>query len=75
MPERMQQRNMLIAFRCCLRAAVAVRDLEMKGCDCVLAEDAFERRATIHRFGCVISNIFNRSPSTRPNIGALGAEP
>jgi hypothetical protein len=60
----MRQGDMLIDVRCCLRAAVAIRDLEIEGCDFMLAEGAFECRAAIHRFGCVISHIFNRSPST-----------
>ena len=71
----MRQGNMLIDLRRCLRAAVAIRDLEIKGCDSMVAEGAFERRAAIHRFGCVISHIFNRSPSTCPGIGTIGAEP
>jgi hypothetical protein len=71
----MQQGNMLIDLRSCLRAAVAIRDLEIEGCDSMVAEGAFERRAAIHRFGCVISHIFNRSPSTCPGIGTIGAEP
>ena len=66
---------MLIDLRCRLRAAVAIRDLEIEGCDSVLTEGAFERRATIHRFGCVTSHIFDRSPSTCPGIGAIGAQP
>ena len=60
----MRQGNMLIDRRCRLRSAAAVRDLEIEGCDSMLAEGAFERRTAIHRFGCVISHIFNRSPST-----------
>jgi hypothetical protein len=57
----MRQGNMLIDRRRRLGAAVAVRDLEIEGCDSTLAEGAFECRAAIHRFGCVISHIFNRS--------------
>jgi hypothetical protein len=57
----MRQGNMLIHRRCRLRSAAAVRDLETEGCDSMLAEGALERRAAIHRFGCVISHIFNRS--------------
>jgi hypothetical protein len=60
----MRQGNMLIDCRRRLRSAAAVRDLEIEGCDSMLAEGALERRAAIHRFGCVISHIFNRSPST-----------
>ena len=54
---------MLIHRRCRLRSATAVRDREIEGCDSMLAEVAFERHAAIHRFGCVISHIFNGSPS------------
>jgi hypothetical protein len=65
----MRQGNMLIDLRCCLCAAVAIRDLEIKGCELMVAECAFERRAAVHRFGCVISHIFNRSPSICPGLG------
>ena len=44
---------MLIDLGGRLRPAVAVRDLEIEGCDSMLAEDAFECCAAIHRFGCV----------------------
>jgi hypothetical protein len=50
----MRQGHMLIHCRCRLRSAAAVRDLEIESCDSLLAEDALERRAAIHRFGCVI---------------------
>jgi len=53
---------MLIDLGGRLRPAVAVRDLEIEGCDSMLAEGAFERRTAIHRFSCVISHIFNGSP-------------
>jgi hypothetical protein len=33
----------------CLRAAVAVRDLEIEACNSMLAAGVFERRAAIHR--------------------------
>jgi hypothetical protein len=65
----MRYGHMPIDLRCCLRAAVAVRDLEIESCNSMLAEGAFEGRAAIHRFGCVISHIFNGSPSTCPDIG------
>ena len=52
----MRKGDMLIDVRCCLRAAVAVNDLEIEGCYSMLAEGAFERRAAIHWFGCVISH-------------------
>ena len=59
----MRQGNMLIHRRCRLRSAAAVRDLEIEGCDSMLAEGAFERRAAIHRFSRVISHVFNGSLS------------
>jgi len=49
---------MLIDHGCRLRAAVAIRDVEIEGADTMLAEGTFEGRAAIHRFGCVISHIF-----------------
>ena len=58
----MQQGHVLIDRRCRLRAAVAISAVEIEGGDAMLAEGAFECGAAIHRFGCVISHIFN--PST-----------
>jgi hypothetical protein len=57
----MQQSSMLIHRRCRLRPAVAIHAFEIEGGHPMLAEGALERRAAIHRFGCVISHIFNRS--------------
>jgi hypothetical protein len=54
----MQCGNMLIYHRCRLRAAVAVRAVEIEGGDAMLAEGAFEFGAAIHRLGCVMSHIF-----------------
>jgi hypothetical protein len=65
----MRQGNMLIDRRCRVRSVIAVRPLKIESCDFMLTEGAFERRAAIHRFGRVISHIFNRSPST---VRALG---
>ena len=66
----MRQGDMLIDRCCRLRTAVAIHDLEIEGCNPMLAEGAFERRAAIRRFGCVISHIFNRSPlTTSPAAG------
>jgi len=67
--------NMLIDYGCRLRAAIAIRAFEIEDCDSMLAEGAFERRAAIHRFGCVISHIFNRSPSNYLGLGAICAQP
>ena len=50
---------MLIYGRCRLRAAVAIGAVEIEGGDAMLAEDAFECGAAIHRFGCVISHTFS----------------
>jgi hypothetical protein len=44
----MREGDVPIDLRCCLRAAVAIRDLEIEGCNSMLAEGAFERRAAIH---------------------------
>ena len=49
---------MLINYCCRLRAAVAIRAVEIEAGDAMLAESAFECGAAIHRFGCVISHIF-----------------
>jgi hypothetical protein len=53
---------MLIDRRCRLRATVAISAVEIEGGDAMLAVSTFENGAAIHRFGCVISHIFN--PST-----------
>jgi hypothetical protein len=50
---------MLIDRRCRLCAAVAISAVEIEGGDAMLAVSAFECGAAIHRFGCVISHIFN----------------
>ena len=49
---------MLIYHGCGLRAAVAIRAVEVEGGDTKLAEGALECGPAIHRFGCVISHIF-----------------
>jgi hypothetical protein len=59
----MRRGNMPIDRRRRLRSAVAVRDLESQGGDAMLAERASEGCPAIHRFGRVISHIFNGSPS------------
>jgi hypothetical protein len=53
---------MLIDRPCRLRAAVAISAVEIEGGDAMLTVSTFECRAAIHRFGCVISHIFD--PST-----------
>ena len=55
---QMQQGSMLIDLGCGLRAAIAIRDVELEGGDAMLTEGAFECGAAIHRFGGVISHIF-----------------
>ena len=49
---------MLIDQRCRLRAAIAIRDVEVEGGDAMLAEGAFEGGAAVDRFGRVISHTF-----------------
>lgn len=53
---------MLINDRGRLSAAIAIHAVEVKRGDAVLAESTLERRATVHRFGRVISHSFNCSP-------------
>ena len=65
----MRQGNMLFHRRCRLRSAAAIRDPEIEGGDAMLAEGACEGGAAIHRFGCAISHIFNRSPFNCPAMG------
>ncbi len=69
----MREGDMPIDLRCCLRAAVAVRDLEIEACNSMLAEGAFERRAAIHRRAgheghwrqVVFSSVCRRAASVR----------
>lgn len=49
---------MLINRRCGLRAAVAVRAVEIEGRHTLLAEATFEGGPAVRRFGCVISHTF-----------------
>src|ERR1700688_2597819 len=49
----------MVIYRCCrLRAAVAMRAVEIERGDTMLAEGACEGDAVIPRFGSVISHIF-----------------
>jgi hypothetical protein len=50
----MQQTSMLIHGGCRLRAKVAIRAVEIARINAMLAGNACECHATIHRFGCVI---------------------
>jgi len=50
---------MLINHRRRLRAAIAVRVVEIESSDAMLAEGTFECGAAIYRFGCVVSHIFS----------------
>ena len=43
--------------------------ISLEGCDSMLAEGTFERRAVIHRFGWVLRHIFNGSPSICSGTG------
>jgi hypothetical protein len=66
----------MLIYPCCrLCAAVAIRLLKIEGGDAMLAEGASEGGAAIHRFGCVISHIFNSSPSNCLCLWAIGAHP
>lgn len=53
----MQHCGMLIYHCCRLRAAVAIRAVEIEGGDAVLAVGTLECGAAVHRFGGVISHI------------------
>lgn len=53
---QMQRGSMLIDHCCRLGTAVTIRAAEIKGGDAMLAVGTFERGATIHRFGRVISH-------------------
>ena len=49
----------MLIYRCCrLRAAVAMRAVEIESGDAMLAEGAFECGDAIHRLDSVISHIF-----------------
>ena len=68
----------MLIYHCCrLRAAVAIRAVEIEGGDAMLAVSAFECGATIHRFGCV-TTICKRLQYTRffaSDVFALGQCP
>jgi hypothetical protein len=53
---------MLIDRSCRLRAAVAIRDVEIERGNAMLAEGAFESGPAVHRFGSVMSHVFHCSP-------------
>ena len=50
---------MLIDGGCCLRTAVAVGVVEIERGDAMLTEGTGEGGTAAHRFGCVISHVFN----------------
>jgi hypothetical protein len=52
----MQGDSMLIDHRCCLRAAVTIRAVEIEGSDAMVAESAFEYGAAVDRCGYVMSH-------------------
>jgi hypothetical protein len=58
----MQKGCMLIYNGCCLQAEVAIHVVEIESGDAMFAHGAFECGAAIHRFGCVISHIFDYNP-------------
>jgi hypothetical protein len=49
--------------------------VEIQGRDAMLAKCALECSAAIERFGCVISHVFNCSPSIGLRFGAIGVQP
>lgn len=60
----------MLIDRCCrLGAAVAIGGVEIQSSDAMLAKCALECSAAIQRFGCVISHVFNCSPSIGPVLG------
>jgi hypothetical protein len=61
---------MFVYFGGRLSAAIALRSVEIKGGNAMLAEGAFERDAAIRRFGRVISQGSHYSPYRL--VGALG---
>ncbi len=61
----MQQGGVLINRGCGLCAPITVEAIEIERGDGMLAECTFESGAAIKRFGCVVSHVFNCSPSIR----------
>jgi len=58
----MQKCRVLIYNGCRLHAEVAIHVVEIESGDAMFAHGAFECGAAIHRFGCVISHIFDYNP-------------
>jgi hypothetical protein len=63
-----QQRSVLINRGCGLCAPITVQTIEVERGDGMLAECTFEGGAAVQRFGCVVSHVFNCSPSTRGSL-------
>jgi len=61
----MQKRCVLIYNGCRLHAEVAIHVVEIESGDAMFAHGAFKGGAAIHRFGCVISHIFDYNPPVR----------
>jgi len=58
----MQKRCVLIYNGCRLHAEVAIHVVEIESGDAMFAHGAFKCGAAIHRFGRVISHIFDYNP-------------
>src|ERR1700690_1249858 len=52
-----------------LRAAVAIRDLEIEGGNAMFAEGTLECGAAVHRLGCVVSHLSSVVLSSAPGPG------
>ena len=63
----MQKRCVFIYNGCRLHAEVAIHVVEIESGDAMFAHGAFKCGAAIHRFGCVISHIFDYNPPVRLN--------
>jgi hypothetical protein len=60
---------MLIYYCCRLRATVTIRVVEIDGRDAMFVTGAFEMRAAVHRFGCLIFHFFHSSPYSHSRFG------
>jgi hypothetical protein len=67
----MQKGCVLIYDGCRLRAEVAIHGVEIESGDAMFAHGAFKCGTAIHRFGYVISHIFDYSPCRQ----ATGVQP
>lgn len=65
----MRLSRMLIHRFCRLRAPVAIRGVIIQRAHAVLAGNALERDAAIHRFGCVMSHKLSVVPNSSDASG------